>query len=625
MGRISGSLLLFALCFFSEKNILAQKVPPGGVPSGGISLGGWQTHFSYRSAQHVTEVQNQFFCATYNGLFSYRPADDSTFIYSKINGLHDTGVSSMAYAPDSRLLLLSYRSGNLDLLELDEQAKVLKTTEWPLLRDAPNLPADRRSYQVVFHEKLAYLSTAFGVVVLDPARREVRETYRNIGPGGAEVAVFGIAFARDSVFALSSQGVLQASLSENVNRQFFGNWQKVPAPVSITSIAVLQDKLYAGVPGQGIFRKEKDAWQIVYPTTSQRSQLRVVNDRLVAALDDRVVTLNPQDQATDFRDPLLTAPQEATLDATNHLWVADNQNGLVSNFTGKFQSYSPMAVVPSVGDTTINNRTDSVVVDRNGLQWIRLPGSLGGGILVKNPATQQQRYLSTSPNNGGLPSSRVNSLSLDRDGLVWFAADQGVGYFVPQGNLLAAGAVNAVFPLFGQRRLLRDAFSTAIVTEPGNRKWVGTRDGLYLFSADGTQLIRQFTAADSPLPSDTILALQFDEAIGRLYIDAPNGMVSYRSDATASAPTLQEITIFPNPVRPGYAGIVGIKGLRDETVVKITDLAGRLVFETRSQGGTATWNLLDYTGRRAKGGIYLVLLTAPDGSESVAGKLAVVE
>ncbi|GHB85279.1 hypothetical protein GCM10007390_45770 [Persicitalea jodogahamensis] len=615
-------LLLFALLFFRNSNTVAQKIPPGDVP-----LGGWQTHFNYRSARHIVQVQDRFFCATYNGLFSYRPSDDSTFIYSKINGLHDTGISSLAYEPASRLLLLSYRNGNIDLVELDENAKVLNTSEWPILRDAPNLPANRRSYQTTFRQNLAYVSTAFGVVVLDPFQREVRETYRNIGPGGSEVAVFGVAFSRDSLFALSSQGILRASLSENVNRQFYGNWQKVPAPAVLTSIAVLQEKLYAGIPGQGIFRKEKeiDAWQIVYPATSQRFQFRVVNDRLVTALDNRVVTLSPQDQATGFRDPLLVAPQEAILDAASNLWVADSQSGLVSNFTGSYQSYSPVAAASTVGDTTINNRTDSVVVDRNGLQWIRLPNTLGGGILVKNPTTQQQRYLSTSPNNGGLPSSRVNSLSLDRNGLVWFAADQGVGYFVPESDLLSGGAVNAVFPLFGQRRLLRDAFSTAIVTEPGNRKWVGTRSGLYLFSPDGTQLIRQFTAADSPLPADNILALQFDEATGRLYVDTPNGMVSYRSDATAPSTTLQEITIFPNPVRPGYAGVVGVKGLRDETVVKITDLAGRLVFEARSQGGTASWNLLDYTGRRAKGGIYLVLLISPDGSESVAGKLAVVE
>ena len=127
-------------------------------------------------------------------------------------------------------------------------------------------------------------------------------------------------------------------------------------------------------------------------------------DRLVAALDTRIVTLNPQDQATDFRDPLFVSPQEAILDADNNLWVADHLNGLVSNFSGDYRSLSP----PS-GDTTITHRADSVVIDRNGLQWIRLPGALGGGLLVKDPATSQSRYLTTSPNNGGLPSSQVNS------------------------------------------------------------------------------------------------------------------------------------------------------------------------------------------------------------------------
>ncbi len=600
---------LFVLFYVTNNPLQAQE----------IALGGWQTHVSYLSAFRVEQVQDRFFCATYNGLFSYQPQSDSTILYSKINGLHDTGISSMAYEPDSRLLLLSYRNGNLDVVQLDANAGLQQITEWPLLRDEPSLPVVRRSYQLVFREKLAYLSTTFGVVVLDPSRREVRETYRNIGQNGSEVAVFGIAFTSDSLFAHTSQGILRTSLRANVNRQFYGNWQRVPAPFTATSIAVLQDKLYAGAAGQGIFRRNKEDWQLVYPAASPRISLRISQNRLVASLDTRVVTLSPQDQATGFCDPLLVAPQEAILDAANNLWVADRRAGLVSNFSGSYRSLSP-----ATGDTTISPRTDSVIVDRNGFQWIRLPGSLGGGILVKGSASSQQRYLTTSPNNGGLPTSRINSLSLDRNGLVWFAADRGVGYFLPDG-ILAGGAVNAVFPIFGQRKLLSNAYNTAIVTEPGDRKWVGTRNGLYLFSPDGARLVRQFDVKNSPLPSDQILALRFDETSGRLYIDTPNGLVSYRSDASVPATDLQTVTIFPNPVRPGYAGIVGIKGLTEGTVVKITDLTGRLVFETRSEGGTASWNLLDYTGRRARSGIYLILLLTPDGTESRAGKLAIVE
>lgn len=601
--------LFLGLLLFCQGTLKAQE----------IALGGWQTHVSYLSARHVESVQDRFFCASYNGLFSYQPRNDSIVTYSKINGLHDSGISSMAYGPDSRLLLLSYRNGNLDVVQLDENAQPQDITEWPLLRDAPSLPVNRRSNHLIFREKLAYLSTSFGIIVLDPTRREVRETYRNIGKDGSEVGVLGITFTRDSLYALTSQGILRTSLGATVNRQFYGNWQRVPTPSNTTSIAVFQEKLYAGVASEGIFRKNNTDWQLVYPATSQRVSLRVTNDRLIAALDTRIVTLNPLEQATDFRDPLLVAPQEAILDAANKLWVADRTSGLVSNVSGNYRSLSPAS-----GDTTITARTDSVVVDRNGIQWIRLPGSLGGGILVKNPTTQQQRYLTTSPNQGGLPSSQITSLSLDRNGLVWFAADRGVGYFVPDG-VLSGGTVNATFPIFGQRKLLSNEYSTAIVTEPGDRKWVGTRNGLYRFSPDGSQLIRQFNATNSPLPSDLILALKFDEASGRLYIDTPNGLMSYRSDASAPSTDLRTVTIFPNPVRPGYAGVVGIKGLLNETVVKITDLAGRLIFETRAAGGTASWNLLDYTGRRTRSGIYLVVLITPDGTESLAGKLAIVE
>ncbi len=598
--------ILFFLIFW-KTGAHAQEIP----------LGGWQTHFSYLSALHVEQIQNRFFVATYNGLFSYEPEQDSTFLYSKINGLHDTGISSIAYNPAQQLLLLSYRNGNLDLMYLNDNGEPRDIVEWPLLRDATTLPADRRTGQITFRDNLAYLATSFGIVVLDPGRREVKESYRYIGKEGAEVTVTGIAFTTDSLYALTSQGILRTSMAATTNRQFYGNWQAVPTPFSATSIAVYQNALYAGKAGEGIFRRINSTWQIAYPATSARYTFRLVRDRLLASLDSRVVVLSPQDQVTGFRDALIVNPREAILDAANSIWIADARSGLVSNYEGSYRSYSPTTT-----DTTITTRSDSLLIDRNGNQWARLPLSLGGGILVKNASTQ--RYLTTSPNNGGLPSSQVNSLSLDRDGLIWFAADRGVGYFVPDG-VLAGGNVNAVFPLFGQRRLLSTEFSTAIVTEPGNRKWVGTRNGLYLFNSDGTRLIRQFTAGNSPLPADQILALQFADAEGRLFVDTPKGMVSYRADATAPAPSLQSIMIFPNPVRPGYSGVVGIKGLVENTVVKITDLTGKLVYQTRSEGGTAAWNLLDYTGRRARGGVYLVLLTAADGTESLAGKLALVE
>jgi hypothetical protein len=60
-------------------------------------------------------------------------------------------------------------------------------------------------------------------------------------------------------------------------------------------------------------------------------------------------------------------------------------------------------------------------------------------------------------------------------------------------------------------------------------------------------------------------------------------------------------------VPPGYNGQIAIKGLPENSIVKITELNGRLVYQTRSLGGQAIWNGRDYKGRKAASGIYIVI------------------
>jgi hypothetical protein len=71
--------------------------------------------------------------------------------------------------------------------------------------------------------------------------------------------------------------------------------------------------------------------------------------------------------------------------------------------------------------------------------------------------------------------------------------------------------------------------------------------------------------------------------------------------------------------------LVALSGLPENAVVKITDVSGRLVHETRAQGGTAAWDVRDYRGRRAATGIYLVYVADAEGRKLLVGKMAVIE
>jgi hypothetical protein len=81
------------------------------------------------------------------------------------------------------------------------------------------------------------------------------------------------------------------------------------------------------------------------------------------------------------------------------------------------------------------------------------------------------------------------------------------------------------------------------------------------------------------------------------------------------------VVVYPNPVRETYHGPVAIKGLVEQTTVKIQDMGGNLVFETESLGGQAIWDGKNFRGERVATGVYMVFLSSADGSLSHVTKL----
>jgi flagellar hook assembly protein FlgD len=57
------------------------------------------------------------------------------------------------------------------------------------------------------------------------------------------------------------------------------------------------------------------------------------------------------------------------------------------------------------------------------------------------------------------------------------------------------------------------------------------------------------------------------------------------------------------------------------SLVKISDINGNLVYETESLGGQAIWNGRNLNGNRVKTGVYLVFCNDENGEETHITKL----
>ena len=721
-------------------------------------INSWQSHVSYRSGQSVAVAGNKIYAATQNGFFSYDKITGEIATFGKQAPLSDAGISRLVHLPDQNRLLLAYRSGNVDFVSLSATGEPGAVLNLNTIVVAPNLPVSRAINHINRIGNNAYLSTDFGVVVLDVAKNEIRDTYFSQRPDGSPRPVYQTAATADSLYALTDPLLITETgrriqairFAPGVNIADPGNWRAVAGPGTQTeSITLNQGRLSAAVNGQGVYDRQAGQWTLTQPLTNTIIRQFPGLETGTILATNQAVTLPG---VGPFTGPLLTDPRDVVADG-NRVWVADGQNGLLAGNAGTFERIAPegptqdvfnrlyaypnrlvallngsqdnqlltaseapaevfavpdgrwqtapvpgltrgfnsaaylptdqhvyfgsfggglwsqtdgqspvsVALPVTVGPFISSLAPDSdgnlwittagsnarptklhvrrpdgtfqsflslaqlnpvqVVPDDNGFLWLRFDGS--EGLLVFDPAANRIRFLSTARGQGGLLTNRVRALVKDRTGAIWVGTDLGPTVFDNPAGAFDA-AIDAQPPLLNGRRLLASEVVTSLAVDGGNRKWIGTQTGLYHVAPDGSQLLDSFTADNSPLPNNTIQAVAVEPVSGRVFVQTSNGLISYRGSATEPAETLSNLTIFPNPVRPDFSGTVGISGLTDNATVKVLDAGGQLVHETRSQGGTATWNLRDYRNRPAQTGIYLIVVVAADGTEGLAGKLAVV-
>lgn len=307
------------------------------------------------------------------------------------------------------------------------------------------------------------------------------------------------------------------------------------------------------------------------------------------------------------------------IDEVGQVWITQEGTGLpLHRFNPAENSWEAYFE----GNTQIGQAQEMLVLP-DGAKWLRLPAR--GGILVVDEESGRRRLLGSSTNEGGLSSSSVTAMVLDLEYQLWVGLAQGVNYIVNPFAVLGEGSINAALPVYDRRALLNAEEVTALAVDGGNRKWIGTPNGQWVFGDFGDTLYHHFTTENSPLPDNAIIDLAIRQESGEVFMATGKGIVSYRSGATvAGFSHAASIKVFPNPVYPGYEGTVGISGLARDAVVKITDSAGRLVKELAAEGGTAAWDVTNRQGRRAATGVYMVFSATSDGVETLVGKLAVI-
>ncbi|MCK9155324.1 MAG: hypothetical protein M0P12_04325 [Paludibacteraceae bacterium] len=337
-------------------------------------------------------------------------------------------------------------------------------------------------------------------------------------------------------------------------------------------------------------------------------------------------------------DKNLTLVNGLVFDSDNNLWMLN----MFAQDLIKVKKADGTWVSLHYSRATSKETARKLFFASNGYKWVLCPPHEAGVEVIYDNKTP---FINSDDNNKFFSSFYENSsdgikqitpttyrcIAEDKDGVIWIGTNMG--------PILIKEPEKAFYNDFYIERikitreddskfadyLLANEQINAIVVDGANRKWIGTAsNGVFLLSEDGQETIHHFTMENSPLTSNAIMDISLNEKTGEVLLVTSNSIFSYMSDAIEGSESYDDVYVYPNPVPENYDGQIIIKGLIDESVIKIADIKGNVICQGTSRGGIFSWNGQYKNGDKVNSGVYFVFMALSDGSEKAVTKIAVI-
>jgi hypothetical protein len=227
--------LLIITCLFVSFSFSRSQTP----------VGSWSDHLTYNSIRNIAVGSNEVYASTGSSILVYNKEYSELRKLSRISGLTETGIRTIAWSEQNEMLIIAYSTTNIDLLKNN------------IIFNIPDIsrkyiPGKKEINRIRTNGKYAYLASSFGIVLIDLIRKEIYDTWKP-GNGSGENEVWDVAFGNGKVYAATGSGIYSADLSDP-GLAYFGNWSRIntlPSPGGKYTMALFSgNRLYVNRTGQ---------------------------------------------------------------------------------------------------------------------------------------------------------------------------------------------------------------------------------------------------------------------------------------------------------------------------------------------------------------------------------------
>lgn len=283
------------------------------------SVGEWSSYLAYYTTSQIAEANNHVYAVADGSLYSYNKEDKSITHYSRQTGLSDSDISYISFNPEVNTLLITYSNGNIDLLGENGIYNL------SYLLDNSNI-TNKTINNIYLYKEFAYLSTDFGIILLNMDKKEIKDTYK------LNKKVYSVTMDNEYIYAATSTGLLYASLDSNLLD--YNEWETYPLSSSefdtdnITQICFFQQNLclFVNNDEKGIYYQSTDGTIRNLLKNNKLKSMVLQNNKLMpytdselyiySSLTDKdVVNVGIINNVSSLKDP-------------NAYWIAAGINGI---------------------------------------------------------------------------------------------------------------------------------------------------------------------------------------------------------------------------------------------------------------------------------------------------------
>ena len=649
-------------------------------------IGTWKAYMAYHDVQQIQKAGDDLFVMASNDLYQYNLNDQTIYTYDKTNGMSDTYITHIKWCPSAKYLIVAYQNSNIDLVSIEndvinisdlytkvitgdkkinhitihEQYAYLACGFGIVKLDVQNheisesYMLNQNILNISIDNNILYAKTDDGVIcgslsknLIDPNNWQKATTYPSFDDGDKDYNTY-----IETVKKLNPGGpkynyFFNMKMYQGKLYTVGGGWYQFANFRRPGTIQILNEDgewdFYQDNVKPAFAPRYEDINSIAIDPLNENHVMVASCSGVYEFLDGKFknnYTAGNTDyfeSAASNGDPNYVRTDGIIYDQEGNLYCLNSgsKTGIIKRSSdGKWSGFMNKALIDKP-DHAMRVMKGSMM-DSRGLIWFVNAHSDHPSFFCYDYQNNNIYKYDNFTNEDGvsLDNAWAECICEDKDGNIWVGTDKGpiyltsaeledpsrgvIQYKVPRND----GSDYADY-------LLAGIDITSMAIDGAGRKWFGTNgNGVYLISADNNQQIQHFTTTNSSLLSDVIESIAINHETGEVFFGTNQGLCSYFSDATAPSNEMTEDNVYayPNPVDlKNYTGLITITGLTFNADVKITNAAGFLIHEGRSNGGLFTWDGKDKSGHRVASGVYNVITATSDGNKGVVCKIAIIK